>query len=436
MKNHPAGIALIFMLVIIACMPGAAATATLAPVNETEPPTPVPTEPETVEPNTRLFPQHVQYAPNSILPNHRTQDELDNDVRAFYDYWKSQYLIEDASTDDGFPMYRVAFGKSDEAKGTTVSEGQGYGMIIVPIMAGYDSDAQMIFDGLFAFARAHPSEVDSRLMDWNVPDTEGNDSAFDGDADIAFGLLLADAQWGSAGRVNYKAEAEKMIGGILESTIGPESHLPLLGDWTDANGETYNQYTPRSSDFMLVNFRAYGKATNASVWNDVVLQSQNVMMDIQTNHSSQTGLLPDFIVMTDQAPQPAPPDYLEDITDGAYYYNAGRDPWRVGLDALIYNDPTSRSIVQKISHWIQISADNDPANIRAGYELDGTPLPNSDYFTSFFVAPMGVAAMNDPAQQEWLNAIYDSVYNTREDYYEDSVTLLCLMVMTGNYWSP
>ncbi len=49
---------------------------------------------------------------------------------------------------------------------------------------------------------------------------------------------------------------------------------------------------------------------------------------------------------------------------------------------------------------------------------------------------MGVAAMNDPAQQEWLNAIYDSVYNTREDYYEDSVTLLCLMVMSGNFWSP
>ena len=57
--------------------------------------------------------------------------------------------------------------------------------------------------------RAHPSEIDSRLMDWNVPEPEGNDSAFDGDADIAFGLLLADAQWGSAGRVNYKAEARK-----------------------------------------------------------------------------------------------------------------------------------------------------------------------------------------------------------------------------------
>jgi endoglucanase len=425
---------ILFLLTFLlgACAPASIATSeavTAIPTFST------PTE-EPVPAIKRPFPQHVTYAPNSILPNHRTREELDNDVRTFYEYWKSEYLIKEGASADGSPLYRVAFGKSEEAQKTTVSEGQGYGMLIVPIMAGHDPDAQIIFDGLWAFARAHPSEVDSRLMDWNVPDPDGNDSAFDGDADIAFGLLLADAQWGSAGRVNYKAEAEKMIGGILESTIGPESHLPTLGDWVDANGEDYNQYMPRSSDFMLVNFRAYGKATNDPVWDDVVLQSQKVVTNIQANYSPQTGLLPDFIVIKEQTPQPAPPDFLEGTTDGVYNYNAGRDPWRVGQDALIYNDATSRSIVQKISHWIQTSAENDPAKIRAGYELDGTPLPDSEYFSTFFVAPMGVAAMSDPSQQDWLNAVYDSVYTTHQDYYEDSVTLLCLLTMTGNFWAP
>lgn len=434
MKNRFLSFVLIFVFsMLAACAPKVSAPS--IPVTETA--SLLPIEPEAVDLNLRPFPQHVKYAPNSILPSQRTQEQLDNDVRNFYNYWKSEYLIEDGSNADGFSLYRVAFGKSEEAQRKTVSEGQGYGMIIVPIMAGHDPHAQPIFDGLWAFARAHPSEIDPRLMDWDIPDPEsGNVSAFDGDADIAFGLLLADAQWGSAGRVNYKAEAEKMIGGILESTIGPQSHLPTLGDWTDANGEVYNQYTPRSSDFMPANFRAYGKATNDPVWDDVILQSQNVIMAIQRNHSPETGLLPDFIVIKEQAPQPAPPNFLENITDGAYNYNAGRDPWRVGLDALIYDDPASRLIVQKISHWIQISAGNDPANIRSGYELDGTPLPGSDYFTTFFAAPMGVAAMNDPAQQDWLNAVYDSVYDRHEDYYEDSVTLLCLMTMTGNFWPP
>jgi endo-1,4-beta-D-glucanase Y len=375
----------------------------------------------------------VFYASNSILPNRRTREQLDNDVRAYYDEWKSEFIIKNGITTDGRPIYRVALGKDEPNHSTTVSEGQGYGMVIVPVMAGYDPEAQIIFDGLWEFVNAHRSEIDPRLMDWNVPDTEnGNTSAFDGDADIAFGLLLADAQWGSAGRVNYKAEALKMLGGIKESTIGPESHLPMLGDWVNVGEPQYNQYTPRSSDFMLVNFRAFSKATDDPVWDDVVIQSQNVMKGIQQNYSPETGLLPDFIVDG----KPAPPNFLEKDVDGAYNYNAGRDPWRVGLDALLYDDATSREIVLNISHWIKTEARNDPQRIRAGYELDGTPLPNSEYFTTFFVAPMGVAAMSDPNQQDWLNNIYDSVYNTHIDYYEDSVTLLCLLVMTGNFWAP
>jgi hypothetical protein len=44
--------------------------------------------------------------------------------------------------------------------------------------------------------------------------------------------------------------------------------------------------------------------------------------------------------------------------------------------------------------------------------------------------------MNTPGQQEWLNAVYDAVYGRHENYYEDTVNLLCLLVMSGNFWSP
>jgi len=401
-----------------------------APVVATSTPAPAPVP--TRVPYNRPFPQHVTYASDSILPSHRTREQLDDDVRAYYDYWKANYVAEAGTNADGVMMYRVVFGKDEPARSTTVSEGQGYGMMIVPIMAGHDPKAQTIFDGMWAFVKAHPSEIDPRLMDWNVPLEEGNASAFDGDADIAFGLLLADAQWGSDGHVNYKAEAQTMIVGILESTIGPESHLPMLGDWVNVGEPQYNQFTPRSSDFMLVNFRAFRNATNEPIWDDVIFQSQILMASIQEVHSPETGLMPDFIV--DGAPAPA--NFLENPTDGAYNYNAGRVPWRVGTDALLNDDELSRFIVQNISHWVETSAKGDPMKIRAGYELNGKPLPGSDYFTTFFVAPMGVAAMNDPAQQEWLNKIYDTVYTNHNDYYEDSINLLCLLVMSGNFWSP
>lgn len=414
----------VFALLMFACI--------FAPVTATATQEPTSALVPAKAPLARPFPQHVTHAPNSILPNHRTQSQLDDDIRAYYDFWKANYIAEAGLDDNGIAMYRVALGRDEPTRSTTVSEGQGYGMMIVPIMAGYDRDAQTTFDGMWAFVNAHRSEIDPRLMDWNIPLEEGNASAFDGDSDIAFGLLLADAQWGSDGSINYIAEAQTMIAAILESEIGLESHLPMLGDWVNVGEPQYNQFTPRSSDFMPVNFRAFGKATNHPVWDDIVFQSQTLMADVQKNYSPETGLMPDFIVNG----APAPENFLENVTDGAYNYNAGRVPWRVGADALLNDDPLSRSIVQNISHWIETSAEGDPLKIRAGYELSGEPLPDSDYFTTFFVAPMGVAAMNDPAQQEWLNKIYDSVYAAHIDYYEDSVNLLCLMVMSGNFWSP
>lgn len=446
MKNRLVHFVMAWMMA--ACAPVfTATTATPAPSptqpNETTSTPSIPGLPqETTEPaagESRPFPQHFTYAPDSILPNHRTQTQLDDDARAFYDYWKETYLIEAGQTADGNPLYRVAFGKAAPNKADTVSEGQGYGMMITSYMAGYDPDARMIFDGLWDFARAHPSERDPRLMDWKVPErTSGNNSAFDGDADIAYGLLLADAQWGSLGRVNYKAEAQKLISAILESTIGPESRMPMLGDWTDPNGTGYNQYTPRSSDFMLASFRAYAKATGNPAWDEVIAKSQEAMVAIQENYSTETGLMPDFIVMRgkDRLPEPSPPQFLEGPHDGHYFYNAGRVPWRVGVDALLSDDPTSRAIAQKISLWAEQTTDGLPTNFRAGYDLQGNSLPGRDYFTSFFVSPLGVAAMSNAAQQSWLNAVYDSVYMQHEDYYEDSVTLFCLLIMSGNAWTP
>ncbi|MDP3721765.1 MAG: glycosyl hydrolase family 8, partial [Anaerolineaceae bacterium] len=182
----------VLMFCLTACSPGV----TAIPEAVTATPKDVEISP-TASIFTHPFPNHTAYAPGSILPNHRTQAQLDDDVRAFYDYWKASYVIQDGTDAMGRPFYQIAFGKNAEARANTVSEGQGFGMLILPVMAGYDPEAQEIFDGLWLFARSHPSEVDARLMDWNIVKKEGNASAFDGDADMALGLLLADAQWGS-----------------------------------------------------------------------------------------------------------------------------------------------------------------------------------------------------------------------------------------------
>ena len=247
------------------------------------------------------FPQHVTYAANTIRPNNYTQAEQDQDVKNFYNTWKRNYVVRTSQVVNNITLYRIAFGKRTTSNyAATVSEGQGYGMMIVALMAGHDPNAKAIFDGLWTFVRAHPSSVDNRLMAWKIaPDyPQSASSAFDGDADIAYALLLADKQWGSTGRINYLQESKTVIQGIRESTIGTSSKLPLLGDWAKGLPDTdiHDQYSPRSSDFMPAHFRAYGRATGTvSFWNQVTIATQYVTNTIQQNYSPTTGLLPDFI---------------------------------------------------------------------------------------------------------------------------------------------
>jgi len=44
--------------------------------------------------------------------------------------------------------------------------------------------------------------------------------------------------------------------------------------------------------------------------------------------------------------------------------------------------------------------------------------------------------MVTPSQQVWLNALYEAVRLSDESYYEDTLTLLALLLMSGNFWGP
>lgn len=363
-------------------------------------------------------------------------ERVDADVTAFYDSWKRRYLLEAGSNAEGLPLYRIVH--TLDRPEETVSEGQGYGMLITVLLAGYDPDAQELFDGLWRYARAHPSDVDPRLMGWiQPPDGNGNDSAFDGDADMAYALLLADLQWGSAGVIDYRGEAITLLRAIRDSELGPESNLPMLGDWVDPNGDEYNQFTVRISDFMPDHFDAFWQFSSDVRWLEALGAVGEEVSEIESRWSRLTGLMPDFAVRgSDGFPRPAPPGFLEGPDDGAYGYNAGRYPWRAGTYALLGGDEFWIARMRKISHWAEAVTEGDPQNLRAGYTLGGRPLPDSDYFTTFFAAPLAVAATLNLDQQQWLDALYDAVRRRHEDYYEDSVTLLSMLVIGGYWWVP
>ena len=374
------------------------------------------------------FPHFVSYQSACTL-SHYTPTQAAKNVAHYYQLWKKDFLIKEGK------LYRVAADKKETSR--TVSEGQGYGMMIVALMAGEERDTQKIFDGLFRFVKAHPSEIESHFMTWQVPAKKGeSDSAFDGDADIAYALMLASKQWGDGGKIDYAKEAKKMIDALGKKVIGRDSYLPLLGDWVDQDGKEYNQYTTRTSDFMLSHFRAFYRFGGDKRWLKVIEQTQRALEDIQALPSNKTGLVSDFIYHDKKTESflPTKRDFLEE-QDDSYYYNACRVPWRVGLDGLLSGDKNSIMIAQKMTAWIVKTSSQKATHIKAGYRLSGNVIDDS-YYSAVFMAPFGVSAKLDAAYQPLFDDVYETVKSMHENYFEDSVNLLSQLIMIDAFWDP
>lgn len=384
----------------------------------------------------RPFPYHQVYKPGSIKPNHVSQATLDRAVADHYDQWKAGFLRNDCG--DG--QYYVWYG-DDEV--ISVSEGHGYGMIITALMAGHDPEAKAIFDGLHAFFRAHPSEIQPELMAWRqlegCVDSEDADSASDGDLDIAYALLLADRQWGSAGAINYLGEAKRVLGGIKAAEISPSYPFHVqLGDWVDP-GQPTTFNAARTSDWMPAHFQAFGAVSGRDYWAVVRTRSYELLAATQKNFASTTGLVPDFILNAHAKPTKAPANFLGNDagTGDKYGWNACRVPWRIAVDFLLNGETRARTAVGKMEDFFVKKTSRRPDQLRAVYTLAGKPV--TTYSDLAFTAPIGVGAMVDKKYQTWLNAIWDNVTTAgfeERDYYGNTLRLLSMLVMSGNWWGP
>ncbi|TDU83240.1 chitodextrinase [Kribbella voronezhensis] len=372
-----------------------------------------------------------QYAAGMLTPS-GSQATLDQKVVDYYQQWKAAFVKQSC----GNGWYQII---SPDADHPYVAEAQGYGMVVTATMAGADPAAKTIFDGLVKYMLAHPSVNNADLLaaeqDTSCKSVNGSDSATDGDMDVAYGLLLADKQWGSAGTYNYKQLAIKHINAIKAGEINPNTNLLTFGDWSTSGDATYNM--SRTSDWMIDHFRAFKAATGNSAWDTIRAKHQTVITSLQANYASSTGLLPDFVINTNTAPKPATGQVLEDPNDGAYWWNACRDPWRIGADAVTSGDSASLAAARKLNSWIKSKTGGNASSIATGYKLNGTAIDSSS--DAAFFAPFAVTAMTDSGSQAWLDAIWTKMLNTPVDtssYYAASIQLQVMITATHNHWVP
>ncbi|GHG26708.1 glycosyl hydrolase family 8 [Streptomyces zaomyceticus] len=378
------------------------------------------------------FGSHLKpYAAGMLKPS-GSQAAIDQKVVDYYNRWKSAFVRQNC----GNGWYQII---SPDADHPYVAEAQGYGMVVTATMAGADPDAKKIFDGLVKWKIDHPSSVNPNLLaaeqDTACRSVNGGDGATDGDMDVAYGLLLADKQWGSTGTYNYKDLALKHIAAIKKDELNPTTKLLKLGDWSSSGDQYY--WISRTSDWMVDHFRAFRTASGDTTWDAVRTAHQTQISRLQSTYASGTGLLPDFVVDTNTTPKPAPGQVLEDPNDGAYWWNACRTPWRIADDAVTSGDATSLAAARKLNSWIKTKTGGDPNKIAIGYKLNGTQISSGS--EAAFFAPFAVAAMTDSGSQAWLDALWNKMLATPIDtssYFSASIQLQVMITVSGNHWVP
>jgi endo-1,4-beta-D-glucanase Y len=380
----------------------------------------------------RPFPQHVTYK-TGVMPS-PSAAVRDAAVKKQYDSWKATYLVAGCATGQ---YYVSTKGDDDAPNDGPVSESQGYGMNIVPLMAGYDANAKAEFDGLWSLVKTHRDG--QGMMQWQLDgktckyaDNGTPDGATDGDLDIGYGLVLADTQWGG-----YTADAKDWLAKFYAADVAPDGHLKVEddGDNTDT----------RPSDHMIDHLRAFAAYDTAHDWNKVVTRTEAVISEFTAAYSPTAGLLSDFVVGANTtSPKPAPARYQENQPDNIVGYNSIRVPWHMGTDALLNGSGAAVSLAtaKKESACLKAQSGGDPAKVYPHTNLDCSPRTTDGAGHEDTVAeeagdPVGPSAMA-AGDQVWTDAIWNYLATNPygDKYYGETIKMLVYIVMSGNYWSP
>jgi endo-1,4-beta-D-glucanase Y len=363
-------------------------------------------------------------------------------VKAAYDKWKAAYVAADC----GGHVVKVNNGTN-----LTGSSALGTGMIITAMMAGHDGEAQATFDGMFTVARKFPSYLgvnppakygaprkgNDALLAYTVlagcKTVDQGDSSVNGDLDFAYALVVADRQWGSAGKVNYLEEAKKTIAAIKLYDMSTLK-TPLIGDWASLPGEGMWTTVTKPPHFAVGYFRAFGKATGEAYWMEVADAVSNLIAESQTKYSPSAGLFPQYLMGSKNLPggDKVLPD---DRNARDYFDDAALIPLFLAADYIGSGDARAKTALTKINTWLKTKTGGDAGMIVDGYRLDGTAIGNKG--TMAYVAPFATTAIFDAANQAWVDSLWKAMTAApATNQVADTANLLGMLVMSGNWWQP
>jgi len=315
----------------------------------------------------------------------------------------------------------------------TVSEGIAYGMLIAVNM-----NDQTLFDSLYSYWKGHAAT--GNLMTWCIPAGGGScsasgGSATDADEDAAYALLQAGKAWGGS----YKTDAIALMKDVWDKDIdGAGTKIPKGGsNYGSPTGAITN-----ASYFAPSFYKAFAAAdTDTSHdWAGVITAVYKV---INGSITGSNGLIPAWCgsSCTAAASNGA-------ATDVDYQYDSHRIPMRIGMDYCFNGTADAKAYTTKTTAFF---ADNVGKN-GIGYILDmytpsGGAVSGTAPNSASIIGTAAVGAMAS-GNQTFLNDAYQAVFDsvtrgalapvdtagkTPYSYYNATVGMLTLLIMTGNF---
>ena len=301
------------------------------------------------------FPRNGTYA-YGIKANNATSDA----VQAAYEDWLTNQYDESGN------YARVKF----DDPSYTVSEGIGYGMLIMVYMDNATNLTQPKFDKLWAYYKANMNT--NKLMNWKIQGYNNSCSgdncngATDGDLDAALALVMAYKQWGNA---SYLSDAQAMASAIYGHEVDASKLLKPGDAWNDVKNPSY---------FSAAALAAF-KNVSTSDWSSVL--SANYAM-VKANTNATSGLVTNWCTASGG-----------EARDAAFGYDAVRTPWRMAIAYAWYGHSDAKTIAGNMANWIVNKTNGQPSGVVDGYSHDGSP--SGSYNVATFVGAFGVAGMVD-----------------------------------------
>lgn len=300
----------------------------------------------------------------------------------------------------------------------TTSEGISYTMLRAVWM-----DDKEQFDESFQWAKDN-LQRDDFLFSWKfglLPDGKygiqetvgGQNTATDGDSDIALALLMAYSRWRDD---DYLFDAKKIIDSIWEKEVIMIKGKPVLVA-NDLERLNPKEVIVNPSYFSPYAYKTFAQVDPTHDWMGLADNSYEILKDVselKLDKESSVGLPPDWIKINRQTGAITATNDPKQTTN--FGFDAMRTPFRLALDYIWFEDERAKEVLANYSflkdEWER------SGELKAVYQHDGTIAEDYEappaiyggtigYFlvmhpeTAKEIVSQKLATLYDPDGQKW-----------------------------------